>query len=550
MEEPKAEKPAKKKSATTRKSVPKKAEPGGDKKSKETPKVARVSKPETQKRVSSKRKATEKSLGEYDLAKYNAKKPTLWISPDGRRVAYLTEKGIVIDGEAKEYDYGVVPESFAFSPDSKRTAYAAHVKRPKSDTNYILVLDGVEAEQAYHHIGPGPVFSPDSKHVVFFGDRFTAKDYEDFVVIDGKEGPPQKGFAWEMAFTPDSKKLVYGVDVAGRDRAIMRVQTIDGSEEPVDSTFGPATLIRNFFYGPAGQLGYIGYGGEKQFLIVYDGKEDPNRFREILPRNVVVSGDGKHIAYVAESGVFQYVVVKDGKPTDTLKGIADRSLAISPDGSRVGFATKDFGKFKAVIDGQESKAYRGVLGIVFSPDSQRVAYTAVADKWVAVIDGKKSPGYDGLGTPAFSPDSKSVAMGAKLGNREFILLNGIAQKGYEKTGGPRFGPDGRLVYVAKTGGKWLVVDAGKEQKAYDSVVDYFYFSADGSHLATVAFDGDQEMVVVDGLEGNRYDMILTIAGGEIHFDAATPAARGGKSFHYLAARGDELLLVEETIQEE
>lgn len=57
------------------------------------------------------------------------------------------------------------------------------------------------------------------------------------------------------------------------------------------------------------------------------------------------------------------------------------------------------------------------------------------------------------------------------------------------------------------------------------------------------------MVVVDGLEGNRYDMILTIGGGEVRFDAASPGASGGTSFHYLAARGNELLLVEETIQE-
>ena len=109
MEKPKEKKPAEKKPVTTRKPVPKKAKPVGDKERKETPKVVRVSKPATQQGAPSKRKATEKSLGEYDLAKYNAKKPTLWISPDGRRVAYLTEKGIVIDGEAKEYDYGVAP---------------------------------------------------------------------------------------------------------------------------------------------------------------------------------------------------------------------------------------------------------------------------------------------------------------------------------------------------------------------------------------------------------------------------------------------------------
>lgn len=559
LEEPGDEKPAVEKKPATKKS-----EPEGDKETKEAtkretkeaPKVARVSKPAPREGISSKRKTTEKPLGTYDLSKFDPKKPTLWISPDGRRVAYLTEKGIVIDGEAKEYDYGVKPESFTFSPDSKRTAYAAHVTRPKSDTNYVLVLDGVEAKQSYHGIRPGPVFSPNSKHVVFFGDRFTAKDYEDFVVIDGKEGPPQKGFAWEMAFTPDSKKLVYGVNLAKGERAIMRVQTIDGSEEPVDSTYGPATLHRNFFYGPADQLGYIGYGGENQFLVVYDGKEDPNRFREIEIRNVVISGDGKHIAYVAESGVFKYVVVHDGKPgKESDRNIADRSLALSPDGQRLGYATRDFGKFTAVIDGQESKVYRGVLGITFSPDNKRVAYTAVsaeADKWLAVIDGKEGAGYEGLGTPSFSPDSKSVVCAAKLGNREFILLNGqpqingIAQKGYEKTSGPRFSPDGsRLVYLAKAGGKWLLVDAGKEQKPYGAIQEDFYFSADSRHLATVVFEGDEEMVVVDGLEGNRYDMVLTIAGGEVRFDESS----GGTAFHYLAARGDELLLVEETIQD-
>ena len=382
------------------------------------------------------------------------------------------------------------------------------------------------------------------------------------MVIDGKEGPPQKGFAWEMAFTPDSKRLVYGVNVAGRDRTIMREQTIDGSQKPVDRSYGPATLHHNFFYGPAGQLGYIGYGGENQFLVVYDGKEDPNRFREIEIRNVVVSGDGKHVAYVAEPGSFDDVAVIDGKPGKVYGGfegdIIKGSLAISPDGSRHGYAVKKSREAYVVLDGKDGKPYAGVGRPVFSPDSKRVAYTAVVgDKLLAVIDGQEGAGYDGLGIPVFSPDSKSVAMGAKFGNREFILLNGqpqingVDQKGYEQTGGPRFSPDGkRLVYLAKAGGKWRMVDSGKEQKPYDGIEDGFYFSVDGRHLATVVDDGKQEMVVVDGLEGNRYDMVVTLAGGEVRFDAAAESGSGGGfGFHYLAARGNQLLLVEETIQE-
>jgi WD40-like Beta Propeller Repeat len=575
LEEPGDEKPSTtktspaKKSAPTKKPAPKKAEPEEDKevtstipKNASVPKIAAAKKPATHEGVSEKRKATEKLLGEYDLSKYNPKKPTLWISPDGRRVAYLTEKGIVIDGEAKEYDYGVAPESFAFSPDSKRTAYAARVKRPKSDTNYILVLDGKEAEQSYHHIGPGPVFSPDSKHVVFFGDRFTAKDYEDFVVIDGKEGEPQKGFAWEMAFTPDSKRLVYGVEIAGRKtNYTMREQTIDGSQKPVDRDHGPAKLRGNFLYGRGGQLlGYIGSVGDKHFLVDANGKDDTNRFGEI--KQVVVSEDGKHLAYVAEPGSFDDVAVINGKPGKVYGGfdgdIISGSLATSADGSRAGYSVKKSREAYVVLDGKDTKPYAGVGRPVFSPDSKRVAYTAVVgDKLLAVIDGQEGAGYDGLGTPVFSPDSKSVAMGAKLGNRKFILfngqpqINGVDQKGYEQTGGPQFSPDGkRLVYLAKAAGKWRMVDSGKEQKPYEGIEDDFYFSADGRHLATVVDDGNQEMVVVDGLEGNRYDMVITLAGGEIRFDAVNESGPSGEfGFHYLAARGNQLLLVEETIQE-
>ena len=70
--------------------------------------------------------ASEKVLGTVDLAQFDPKKkPTFWISPDGRRVAWMTEKGIVIDGQAKEYAYGVKPESFSFSSDGKHAAYVA-----------------------------------------------------------------------------------------------------------------------------------------------------------------------------------------------------------------------------------------------------------------------------------------------------------------------------------------------------------------------------------------------------------------------------------------
>jgi hypothetical protein len=91
------------------------------------------------------RLVTEKplgSIGELDLSKRDNNKPNFFVSPDGRRFAYLIEKtGVVIDG--KEYLYpgmyqgGVKERTFRFSPDSQHTAWVARVGE-QGDT---LVLD-------------------------------------------------------------------------------------------------------------------------------------------------------------------------------------------------------------------------------------------------------------------------------------------------------------------------------------------------------------------------------------------------------------------------
>jgi hypothetical protein len=73
-----------------------------------------------------------------------------------------------------------------------------------------------------------------------------------------------------MAFTPDSKQLVYGVD-RGQDRAIMR-QTLTAVKAS-RSHLWVQRPSPQFLLCPAGSwASWI--GGENQFLVVYDGKED------------------------------------------------------------------------------------------------------------------------------------------------------------------------------------------------------------------------------------------------------------------------------------
>ncbi len=483
----------------------------------------------------------ETPLGQVDLSEagYDPDKPNFWVSPDGRHAAYLTEKGIVIDGQASpDYEFGVKPESFSFSPDSQRTAYTAIALRENRDE--VLVLDGVEGEKGYSSIGGGPVFSPDSKHVGFIA-RLRASSFDQVPVIDGREGEAHEDYTWESTFTADSQRFVYGVKIG--ENYVMREDSVDGSEPRIERQHGPAKMVDNFFYGPEKQVGYIANSHDHKSFIVYDGQVDPNRLEEIERHNVLVSGNGKHVAYLGEPQSFRGVVVAAGKPGKVYRDIIDNTLEISPDGLHWGYAVEAGDQNLVVLDGKEQKKYLGVSGPVYSPDSKRVAYLAlVGDKTISVVDGKEGKGYDDRDLPVFSPDSKSAAFRAMVGDRGFIVHNGQKQPEYEIVGTPVFSPDSqRLAYLAQKNDRWMMVDSGKEGKLYQDLRARFYFSEDSQHLVLIIHDNNKQMVVYDGIEGVRYDTIVTLGVGKIHFDA-------DDTFHYLATKGNDLFLVEETIE--
>ncbi|MBI3468879.1 MAG: hypothetical protein HY000_38230 [Planctomycetes bacterium] len=495
----------------------------------------------------SQRVAVEKRvgpIGPIDLTNYSATKPEYWTSPDGRRFAYAIDKGFVIDGVTKAYNIDVKPETFSFSPDSKRTVYVARVSRGENNgRNDVLVVDGQEGTTLYSNLA-APVFSPDSKHIACIA-RLSASSFDSVILIDGRETGKAEGFSWELAFTADSRRVVYAVEEG--DKYTMREEGVDGTEPPIVRTHGPAVLTGNFFFGPAGQLGYLAKD-DKGTFVFYDGKEAPLRFEEIDRNSIVISADGKHLGYLAEPDSFEDVAVVDGRASKVYRGldgdIDERSLEISPDGRRSGYAVEDGNKSHVVIDGRPGKFYSAVAGPVFSPDSQHVAYLASAGgKVFSVVNGREGQGFDDRGRAVFGPDSKSAAFWAEAGGRQFIVHNGQKQKAYDSVSVPEFSPDGkRLVYRAWVGDKTLLVDTGKEHKRYDAVEANFYFSGDSRRLAVVVLDGDKEMVVVDGVEGNRYDTVVTLGGAKIHFDSPD-------RIHYLAAKGGELFLVEETFRE-
>ena len=150
----------------------------------------------------------------------------------------------------------------------------------------------------------------------------------------------------------------------------------------------------------------------------------------------------------------------------------------------------------------------GVSTLRFSPDGGRFAYVAISgEKQHIVVDGKEGKWYDGIpeGNPVFSANSQHYAA------------------------------------MAKDGAVWKVVMDGRELKPVESVVvGTLSFSPDGNHLVYVAVTRAGMSMMYDETAGPAYEAILVKKGGKPLFD--TPS-----TFHYLAAKENSIVLVEEKV---
>lgn len=492
------------------------------------------------------RTATEKVLGELTLDQIDFKKRNFWISPDSRHYAFMEKADLIVDGKKQTFE-GTANNGkgniFSFSPDSQHFTY---VGRDQEGKDWVY-LDGKPLGIGHNFVAASPVFSPDSKHVAYTCRRYVGGGTKYYLVIDDKDHETyDEGTTWNITWTSDSKRVVLGVEKD--DKYLMREVSVDESSPTIEHKHGPANLQLNPIRGAGGQLGYFAKNADGKLFLYYDGKEWGAGFKELKNGGIALSDDGKEVALMGEVESFRDAVWHKGQMGKVYRGMEEDSLAISPDGSRVGYAVEEFGKYRAVIDGQEGKEYRDVAGINFSPDSKRVAYRANnGEKMVMVVNGAEGPGYDGMGFPYFSPDGKSIACTAMQGESQFILVDGqpsiggIAQKAYTKVTPPAFSKTGkRLIYLGETDGKNIVIDNGTPLESLDGAVDQFFVSDDESLLAYIAAAGEDEMVLVNGVQGNKYETIMTMGGGSILFD-------GADQMHYLAIKGGKLVLVEEKL---
>jgi len=199
--------------------------------------------------------------------------PTIVISPDGTRVAYIeqgrTARFVTVSGKSgdtydqilnlkfspkgRHYTYDalqtgstgghhggdqsflvvdgeevadVVAGTIVFSPDESR--YAA-VARAGNGTVCALI-DG--KKQKPYRVIDSLQFSPDGKRIAYFAANINAG--EQYVVIDGEERPYVAVVKESLAFSPDSAHFGFAAKLRGRDGTVRPCLVVDGRQSPLD----------------------------------------------------------------------------------------------------------------------------------------------------------------------------------------------------------------------------------------------------------------------------------------------------------------------------
>jgi Tol biopolymer transport system component len=378
---------------------------------------------------------------------------TILASPDGTRVSYAATRGrkwsVTLDGKAigREYDIPLGPEYAALTPEQQEQVWQK------------IEADAETLQQLAQFISPR--FSPDSRRLAYVGCSQAAEQVfpllgvpgpvKQRVVLDGAEGEKyDRIVTGSVVFSPDSRRLAYAAQRAGRFLVVVDHLESDEFEDIRNPVFSPDSRKVAFVAGKVGHR-----------VGIVDGVAVTRNYPDVGGgTGMVFSPDSARLAYVA-CGSGKETVVLDGVEVGTYDSVGQ--LHFSPDGRSVLYTAWRNQKPRAVLNDVEGETYDaiGTFRPPFSLDSKRIAYAAVrAGKEFVVVDEKEHGPYDGISSCYFSPDSQHVAYKATQGGKEFVVVDGKAGARYDNVGMLTFSPDSKhLAYLARRGeARFAVVD--------------------------------------------------------------------------------------------
>lgn len=424
---------------------------------------------------------------------------TLLISPDCRHIALVVKQsgeiGWQIDGEAQKYYSEIGPGQW--SPDSKHFAYTV-----PDGNKWRFLIDG-KGSSSFDKVG-FPVWSPDSSKISYIAQQ----NEKFFIVNDNKKGNAFEAVR-DLQYNVDGSSLAAIVRDNGKDHL-----WVDGDLK------SSADQIEQLVWGAGSHYAYAARDGDS-WRVFHDGS--PGKAVESVEL-LTISPDGLHVAYVAtiSSG---YIPRPDTPNTSNIS--AKTQLLIADE---------------KTLDSQMHAGYV-YTGIVYSPNSQHVAWTAgyfgqvvvpsatpnlpnvVAAGMHVYRDSEAGTGYTNVSAPVWSSDSLHLAYGAvQITGRsvtKYIITDNTPSEAYYDVTQPVWNPsNNELAYAAvsmSSKDKSVVFNNGKSSDKYDTATD-LHFSADGSYFSYLALGNKGAFAVINGIQGPVYDGFL--GNAKSNLDAA------------------------------
>lgn len=248
------------------------------------------------------------------------------------------------------------------------------------------------------------------------------------------------------------------------------------------------------------------------------------------------------------------VIVVNGKSGKTYGG--SDNLIISPDGKRVAYVAKQDDKEFVVVDGAEGKKYDYIKNLRFSPDGQHIAYAAGEGKFFQpdsqfsgnymvktmfiVVDTTEGKKYDGTYVeanvsqtydPFFSKDGKKVTYTAIKNGKNIIMVDDKELSDYSDQQYPQFiGNSYDLIYLVPESKNYFLVVSGQKKTAHEYISDIndspYYIRKDATQIAYEATDKDIRTVIVNDLSypipsGVLQDIAFSNSGKHIAYYTGT-----------------------------
>jgi|GEM_PF-6614058 len=450
---------------------------------------------------------------------------TLLVSPDCQHIALVVKSdqqmGWQVDGKTPKYFSDLGPGQW--SPDSQHFAYSI-----PDGSNWRMLIDG-KPDNAFDAVG-FPLWSPDSSALAYIAHQRGKS-----LIIYGKQKSQPFESVSHLQYNADGTSLAAIVRREGKDSLWLDGQIKITADE-----------ISDFTWSKTGNHFAFAARNGNAWTVHHDDSTG-KAVEEV--QLLTLSPDGQHVAYVATISGGTIVQLNSPAPRSS----NSKSLLLIAD--------------EKTLDTQNNPGFT-YTGIVYSPDSKRLAWTAgyfgqvvipnpVAESQVAAmkpsgmhvfIDGKAGPGYTNVSAPVWSADSAHLAYGAvqisQNDIKKYMVVDGKPSVAYHDITQPVWNPQASTLAFATvpetSENKSIVINDGKSSAEYDTASDLL-FSADGKYFSYLALDSKGVFAAINGQESPHFDGFL--GNTKSSFDTSghlhAIALKGTKVFHVEFSLGEK-----------